>query len=170
MINKFKGTFDELKKVVVKTGLQGEWESEGVKKTFRTWENGVLNWWKSTGTIQFQGKDIARTALEKAVKKAMAKRAITPKRVANEEDDEHDDDYDDDIDMIDDDGDDQVSLSSMPKVGGVSLLNLVKKALVEYGFAVSTLGPSTFRFKGDGGTPSFTLVQEGPVIRIRKQY
>jgi hypothetical protein len=94
---KFKGTFDELQALVEQTGIPGEWESEGVKRTFRTWENGVLNWWESTKTIQFQGKAAAWSALENEFNEAMAKLAATSKRATNEEaDDDDDEEFDDD--------------------------------------------------------------------------
>lgn len=155
-------------------------QKEASKQTFRSHDGGVLNWWESTGTIQFQGKAIARTVLEQAFKNAMAKHAVTPKMGSDEEDDYYDeesddesDDYDnefdnDDIELDDDDREAPVPISSIPKVGGDTLLNLVKKALVEYGFDVSLMGPSTFLFKGTGGTPSFILAQDGQVIRIWK--
>jgi len=169
MIKKFNGTFVELQKVVEDTRLQGKWESEGVKKTFRTWENGILNWWESTGTIQFQGKAIARTALEQAFNNAMAKRAVTPTRGVNEEDGYYDDDYDDDVDLDEDDFDDQVYISLVPEVMGFLLLTLVKEVLVECGYEVSPVGQSTFLIREDDGTPLFTLAQEGPEIRIWNQ-
>jgi hypothetical protein len=57
----------------------------------------------------------------------------------------------------------------MPEDGGDLLLNLVKEALVNFGFAVKATGPSTFFVKRTGGTPSFILAQNGSVIHIRKQ-
>jgi hypothetical protein len=51
-------TLDELMAVVAACELEGEW-SENTKNGFHAFhaETGeVLNWWPSTGTVQFQGK------------------------------------------------------------------------------------------------------------------
>jgi predicted nucleotide-binding protein len=65
---KFKGTLDELKGTVASAGLQGAWSDDGHGKiAFRTKDGGVLNWWPSSGTVQTQGQDEAKQALEVAV-------------------------------------------------------------------------------------------------------
>lgn len=168
-MQKFRGSIEELKSMVASSGILGEWHSDGSKKTFRSLDRGILNWWERTRTIQFQGKSIARTALEQAFKIAMEKHTVKPTRGVKEEDDYYDDDFDDDIGLIDDDCDDPVHISSIPVAGGDLLLNLVKDALVEYGFAISPRGQSTFLFKGTAGTPLFTLAQNGPMICIWTQ-
>jgi hypothetical protein len=51
-------TLDQLMAVVAACELEGEW-SRNTKNNFHSFhaETGeVLNWWPSTGTIQFQGK------------------------------------------------------------------------------------------------------------------
>jgi hypothetical protein len=55
---KYHGSLDELKAVVAACRFTGEW-SENTKHRFhcfRAWAGEVLNWWPSTGTVQFQGK------------------------------------------------------------------------------------------------------------------
>ena len=55
---KFQGNYGKLKKTVVRTGLGGFWrELKYGQKQYRTDDGGVLNWWETTGTITFQGRD-----------------------------------------------------------------------------------------------------------------
>jgi hypothetical protein len=55
---KFQGNYRKLKKTVVRTGLGGFWrELKYGQKQYRTDDGGVLNWWETTGTITFQGRD-----------------------------------------------------------------------------------------------------------------
>jgi hypothetical protein len=45
---------------VSRTGVTGQWrELKNGHKQFRTKGGAILNWWESTGTIQFQGRDPA---------------------------------------------------------------------------------------------------------------
>lgn len=58
MKSKYSGSLDELKAVVDACKMTGDW-SENAKNrfhSFHAWTGEVLNWWPSTGTIQFQGK------------------------------------------------------------------------------------------------------------------
>ncbi len=66
MAIKHKGTLDDLKAKVA--GINGSWHDDGNgKHTFRSQEGGVLNWWPSSGTIQIQGQETAKTILELAI-------------------------------------------------------------------------------------------------------
>ncbi len=67
MPNKFHGSFNELKNIVKSTGVWGEWQSDGSKQTFRSHEGGILNWWQSSGTVQFQGKAKGKLILERSL-------------------------------------------------------------------------------------------------------
>ena len=68
MANKFDGTLEELRALVKAAGLKGEWEDDGQgKHTFRSGDEGVLNWWPSRGTVQLQGQSKAKARLEKAI-------------------------------------------------------------------------------------------------------
>lgn len=65
MALKFRGSLNELKAIVEKSGLQGEWKQiDGHQHQFRTADDAVLNWWDSTGTISFQGNKPAKADLE----------------------------------------------------------------------------------------------------------
>src|ERR1700722_20287571 len=55
---KFLGDFRRLKKCVSRTDIDGEWcELKNGIRQFHAESGAVLNWWKSSGTIQFQGRD-----------------------------------------------------------------------------------------------------------------
>jgi predicted nucleotide-binding protein len=73
MANKFEGSIETLKSRVESAGIKGKWsEDEQGKYTFTSEKGGVLNWWKSTGTVQLQGKSAAKDALAKAVQGSAA--------------------------------------------------------------------------------------------------
>jgi hypothetical protein len=57
-MTKFIGGYAKLKKYVSQTGFAGQWrEPKNGHVQFHAKGGAVLNWWKSTGTIQFQGRD-----------------------------------------------------------------------------------------------------------------
>ncbi len=54
----FNGSLDELKGLVGHVGRTGEWSGDENKRVFKaknTPAKEILNWWPSTGTVQFQG-------------------------------------------------------------------------------------------------------------------
>lgn len=54
---KFTGTFDEFKAALSSVETEGEWiDLNANQKQFRHTSGGVLNWYPSTGTINFQGR------------------------------------------------------------------------------------------------------------------
>lgn len=62
---KFVGTYAELQSKLV--SLNGKWDdSNPNKKTFKV-DDGLMNWFESTGSINFQGKIKAKTELESRV-------------------------------------------------------------------------------------------------------
>jgi predicted nucleotide-binding protein len=68
MANKFEGTLEKLQMLISVAGLKGGWEDDGHgKHTFRSSDGGVLNWWESSGTVQLQGQDKARTKIGEAI-------------------------------------------------------------------------------------------------------
>lgn len=68
MARKFKGSAEKLKSRIEEAGTRGKWSDDGQgKHTFTSDEGGVLNWWKSTGTVQLQGKGDTRAVLENAI-------------------------------------------------------------------------------------------------------
>jgi hypothetical protein len=75
---KFRGSYRKLKKAVTRTGLSGSWrELKSGQKQYRTADGAVLNWWKTTGTISFQGvKTAAKDELAKAFTASAKKRLV----------------------------------------------------------------------------------------------
>ncbi len=68
MAEKFEGSIETLRSRIESAGIKGKWSDDGQGKyTFATDQGGILNWWKSTGTVQLQGKQTAKAALENAV-------------------------------------------------------------------------------------------------------
>jgi len=69
MVERFTGTFDELKLKL--SGIPGEWKDLNPnQKQLRTLSGGVLNWYPTTGTFMFQGKPSALDALRSEVNAA----------------------------------------------------------------------------------------------------
>lgn len=62
MGEKFYGTIEELKAKFA--SIQGEWTEQPGKISFRSQRGGIMNYWASKGTIQFQGKEDVRRDLE----------------------------------------------------------------------------------------------------------
>jgi len=68
MAKKFEASIEALKSRIESRGINGKWTEDGQGKyTFTSNQGGVLNWWKSTRTVQIQGKGIAKAALESAI-------------------------------------------------------------------------------------------------------
>jgi len=58
------GNFKVLRYVVARTGIPGEWiKGNNGHRQFRTANGAVLNYWKTTGTINFQGSERAAAEL-----------------------------------------------------------------------------------------------------------
>ena len=59
-MTKFHGEIEDLRTKVDATGTKGDWSQEGNGKyCFRGKKREVLNWWPSSGTLQFQGQNRA---------------------------------------------------------------------------------------------------------------
>jgi hypothetical protein len=55
---KFRGNYAKLRRCVSRTRLDGKWRMlENGHMQYRTDDGGYLNWWKTTGTITFQGSN-----------------------------------------------------------------------------------------------------------------
>jgi hypothetical protein len=74
---KFSGDLAALKATVARTGLQGQWSGRN-PYMFTAISGAMLRWWSSTGTIVFQGPEVARDALEDAFTAALAAQATLP--------------------------------------------------------------------------------------------
>lgn len=62
---KFTGTFDSLKSKL--SSLNGEWNDDQPSKKVLRLDGGLLNWFSSTGTLQFQGKGPGLDRLQASV-------------------------------------------------------------------------------------------------------
>jgi len=62
---KFTGSFDELKSKL--SFLNGEWHEDQPNKKVMRLDGGVLNWFSSTGTLQFQGRSPGLEQLQASV-------------------------------------------------------------------------------------------------------
>ena len=79
---KFHGDFEDLQILVCQLGYQGEWEDRGNNKVFRSVDGAVLNWWRSTKTIQIQGPQEVRSTLSDAISSALEDEAASPPSTA----------------------------------------------------------------------------------------
>ena len=62
------GDFKALRRLVMLTGIPGEWtKRKNGHRQFRTASRAVLNYWKSTGTITFQGRELPAAELKAMV-------------------------------------------------------------------------------------------------------
>jgi len=66
-MEKFSGTFDELQKLVLESGLIGTWSNIQNAHKFASSEGGLLIWYPSTKTLQIQGKPEARSTIQKSI-------------------------------------------------------------------------------------------------------
>jgi hypothetical protein len=55
----FKGTFEDLQDIVMRCAILGEWCYHRTNRFYRfqAATGAILNWWPTTGTINFQGHD-----------------------------------------------------------------------------------------------------------------
>lgn len=60
----FKGPFEELEAIVAAAGAIGVWSDMEYGKVFRTEEGAVLNWYRTTGRLTFQGAAGPRAKLQ----------------------------------------------------------------------------------------------------------
>lgn len=76
MALRFTGTYEELKEKLAGLTGHGEWlYLNDNQKQFRHNDGGVLNWYSSTGTIQFQGRGKGKATLEAEVIAAISSTA-----------------------------------------------------------------------------------------------
>jgi hypothetical protein len=70
------GDFKVLRYVVARTDIPGEWtKGKNGHRQFRAANGAVLNYWKSKGTITFQGPELAAAKL----RRMLLKRAVVIK-------------------------------------------------------------------------------------------
>ena len=74
MAEKLKVSIEQLKAIVEMTGVSGEWQDKGNGHwQFRCNDNAILNWWKTSGTISYQGPQTERQEFEQIVELAIEK-------------------------------------------------------------------------------------------------
>ncbi|MBT3199075.1 MAG: cytidine deaminase [Phycisphaerales bacterium] len=74
MGHRFTGTYEELKNKLDILQPGGEWQDVNEnQKQFRHQNGGVINWYPSTGSLNFQGKSEGRNELEKQVGEILSK-------------------------------------------------------------------------------------------------
>jgi hypothetical protein len=61
------GDFRTLRYVITRTGIAGDWTKGDNYHQFRATNGAVLNYWKSTGTINFQGPESAAAELKTTI-------------------------------------------------------------------------------------------------------
>jgi hypothetical protein len=56
---KFKGSLEELRKIIARCGISGDWQlhTKSNYHRFRADTGAILNWWSTTGAMNFQGKE-----------------------------------------------------------------------------------------------------------------
>ncbi len=59
---KFSGSYESLMEKL--SSLRGDWDESQLNKKVLRLNSGVMNWFESTGRIQFQGKDPGKATLE----------------------------------------------------------------------------------------------------------
>ena len=57
---KFGGSLDDLKRIVMRCAIPGEWSFRKKNRFYRfqAGSGAILNWWPTTGTINFQGRTL----------------------------------------------------------------------------------------------------------------
>jgi hypothetical protein len=70
------GDFKAVQEIIALTGIKGKWMKIKRLRQYRTTGGAVLNYWKSTGTITFQGSELAADEL----KAMFLKRAVVIKQ------------------------------------------------------------------------------------------
>jgi hypothetical protein len=78
---RFYGNYRNLQQVMALTGTAGAWREGENHHQYRATTGAVLNWWKSTGTVTFQGPKSAVKDLKAAfldVNAAIQKQHPTP--------------------------------------------------------------------------------------------
>ncbi len=65
MAIKFREGIEALRRLIETRGIKGEWsEDDNGKHTFRSQQQGILNYWPNNGTVQCQGKAEPKAELE----------------------------------------------------------------------------------------------------------
>lgn len=79
-MNSFTGTIEELQAIIADTGLDGDWMHEADRHTFKVKgkKRGVIIWYPSTMTLQFQGSEEAKASNIQKYESALGRRDGKP--------------------------------------------------------------------------------------------
>ena len=77
-MNKYGGDFQELESLIAGLGYTGTWADVDNGKQFRCEDGAILNWFISTGTLQYQGPREVRDRLRDAISGALSDGAPAP--------------------------------------------------------------------------------------------
>ena len=66
-MQEFKGTFEELQTAVSGKGCIGKWTDTANGMQFKTNDGGILNWFPTTGKINYQGSATAKVKLQNSL-------------------------------------------------------------------------------------------------------
>jgi hypothetical protein len=79
---RFYGTYDGLQNLLALTGIGGIWRDFGNQKQYVANTGAILNWWRSTKTVYFQGgPPAAKKELEAAFFAVILKKEVRPCRI-----------------------------------------------------------------------------------------
>src|SRR3990172_3447021 len=67
MAMKWNGSQEKLDATLRELGASGDWSDVEKGRQFRCTDGAILNWYPSSGTLQFQGKPEPREALQRAL-------------------------------------------------------------------------------------------------------
>lgn len=82
-MDRYRGDFDGLKKIVSDLGYVGEWSDVANAKQFLSDDGAILNWFSTTGTLTCQGPAEPKNRLEEAVDDALSGGTGTPSSPAS---------------------------------------------------------------------------------------
>jgi hypothetical protein len=74
---KFQGSYVELQMCVARAGYSGDWrELSNGHRQYRTDDGAILNYWESSGTVTFQGRDQNRSFEQAVIAAAKAQHRL----------------------------------------------------------------------------------------------
>jgi hypothetical protein len=81
IVIKFQGTYEGLQNQLAFTGIGGIWRDFGNQKQYVANTGAVLNWWRSTKTVYFQGGPSAAKEELKAAFFAVTSKEVRPCKI-----------------------------------------------------------------------------------------
>jgi hypothetical protein len=82
IVMKFYGSYEGLQNLLALTGIGGVWRDFGNQKQYVANTDAILNWWRSTKTVHFQGgPPAAQEELKAAFFAVILKEEVRPCRI-----------------------------------------------------------------------------------------